>query len=136
MTTDKASPIEAAINNGMNVFVVALPEGDDPDSFIRREGADAMRARIAEAKPWHEELFSIAYDLALVAGGYERLRLYQQLVPVVRRIAHPVLKAHYTERLAAVGGVSVAEAARAVGGWQGPQTGNQPRNQPRGGFAL
>ncbi len=34
----------------MPVRVVSLPDGDDPDSFLRREGADALKARIDKAE--------------------------------------------------------------------------------------
>ncbi len=34
----------------MPVRVVSLPDGDDPDSFLRREGADALKARIDGAE--------------------------------------------------------------------------------------
>ncbi len=34
----------------MPVRVAALPDGDDPDSFLRREGADALKTRIDQAE--------------------------------------------------------------------------------------
>ena len=37
------------LENGIPTRVVALPPGDDPDSIIRDQGADAFRARLQEA---------------------------------------------------------------------------------------
>ena len=36
---------------GSSVRIVALPEGEDPDSFIRKRGPDAFRGLLAAAKP-------------------------------------------------------------------------------------
>ena len=35
----------------LNVFVMTLPHGDDPDSFIRREGPSAFQTLIDAAMP-------------------------------------------------------------------------------------
>jgi len=45
----KAVPLLLA--EGCNGVLVALPDGDDPDSFVRTRGAEALRQRIAEAPP-------------------------------------------------------------------------------------
>ena len=37
------------LGEGLEVRVVALPEGEDPDSFVRRHGAETMREWIARA---------------------------------------------------------------------------------------
>src|SRR5262249_19006030 len=36
---------------GLRVRAVELPAGDDPDSFLLREGPDALRARVDAAEP-------------------------------------------------------------------------------------
>jgi len=40
-------------NYGLSVRVVRLPEGDDPDSLVRREGAERMLQLIDAAAPFH-----------------------------------------------------------------------------------
>src|SRR6185295_16202354 len=37
------------LDSGMSVHVVSLPAGDDPDTFVRREGLDALMAAIGKA---------------------------------------------------------------------------------------
>jgi len=41
--------IEVAFNAGVGVDVVELPSGDDPDTFVRRESAEKLRAMIDAA---------------------------------------------------------------------------------------
>ncbi|MCD6135284.1 DNA primase [Candidatus Bipolaricaulota bacterium] len=58
-------------NHGLSVRVVRLPEGDDPDSLVRREGAERMLQLIDAAAPFH--LFYIEslkerHNTASIAG--------------------------------------------------------------------
>jgi len=42
------------LESGVMPRVALLPEGDDPDTLVRRDGADAFRERIAKARPLFE----------------------------------------------------------------------------------
>lgn len=46
--------IDVLIAGGLDVSVARLPEGEDPDTFIRRYGADEFRRRIADARSFIE----------------------------------------------------------------------------------
>ncbi len=46
--------IELALEAGLDVRCVVLPEGEDPDSLIQGQGADHMHALIESALPWME----------------------------------------------------------------------------------
>ena len=50
---------------------LTLPNNHDPDTFIKSQGADAMREQIANAMPLSQYIFaylSERYDLSLVEG--------------------------------------------------------------------
>lgn len=49
----------------VHVRVVSMPAGDDPDSFLKREGVDAFRQLLVEARPF----FDFKIDRAQVEGG-------------------------------------------------------------------
>ncbi len=62
----KAVPMLLA--EGCNGVLVALPDGEDPDSFVRTQGAEALRQRIAEALPMlnaHLDALVAAWDGSL-----------------------------------------------------------------------
>jgi DNA primase len=66
---------------GVHVRVAELPPGDDPDSLVRRDGADALRARLDAALPFFD--FQLAHltrttDLTQVR---DRLRAAGELAP-------------------------------------------------------
>ena len=46
--------LQQLLAEGLQVRVVGMPPGEDPDSLIRKEGADAFRGRIAEAKDFFD----------------------------------------------------------------------------------
>ena len=54
---------------GSSVRIVALPEGEDPDSFIRKSGPDAFRGLLAAAKPSIE--FKLDPQIDRLRGGFE-----------------------------------------------------------------
>lgn len=49
----------------VHVRVVSMPAGDDPDSFLKREGPEAFRQLLQEARPF----FDFKIDRAQVEGG-------------------------------------------------------------------
>src|SRR5690606_26305469 len=56
---------------GLEVRVLMLPRGEDPDGTIRREGPDRFRRRMDEAVPWVEFRLKVAlrgHDVETVAG--------------------------------------------------------------------
>lgn len=63
-----AKSIDTLIGEGLAARIVALPGGEDPDSFVRLHGAEGFRAALAAAVPWVQ--FRIDRDLDSLAGGF------------------------------------------------------------------
>ena len=96
----------------INLFIADIQsspngrKGDDPDSFIRREGPAAFKALINNAKPWGEWRFAREEShLTDSTDTYTRTRIVHLLLPVVRSMADPIVHAHYIHRLALIGQV-------------------------------
>ncbi|GAB4173150.1 MAG: hypothetical protein Fur0032_12690 [Terrimicrobiaceae bacterium] len=56
--------LPALIESGVTVRVAPLPAGEDPDSFIRKNGADAFRSLVDKAK----DFFEHSTDRAIASG--------------------------------------------------------------------
>src|SRR5690606_309983 len=85
---------------GLEVRVLMLPRGEDPDGTIRREGPDRFRRRMDEAVPWVEFRLKVAlrgHDVETVAG---RARAVAAVVPVLAEVESAVAREGYVERLA------------------------------------
>ena len=55
-----ARSCELLVAEGFEVNVVVLDSGEDPDTFIRRKGADEYRARLRSSRPYLEYLLDRA----------------------------------------------------------------------------
>jgi len=98
---------QAAMERAMALFeaadlpvrVVVLPAGD-PDEFLRSRGPEAFRALLDRALPVFE------YQMAAAASRHDpravegRVRIVDELVPVLGAVANPVRQAEYIRLLA------------------------------------
>ena len=87
--------LDAFVESGLRVNVAALPPGDDPDSFIRREGREAFQGRLRASR----RLLDFALD-ALFAGRNladvkERAEVTDQVLALLSRVTHGVERDHY-----------------------------------------
>ena len=68
---------------GINVSVAALPQGEDPDSLIRKEGADALRAIVSEAPEFLEHQIRALRASAKGNSTVERVRMAEQVAGAI-----------------------------------------------------
>ncbi len=62
--------LPSLLGKGVAVRVARMPKGEDPDSLIQKEGVEAFRKRIAEARDYFEE----ALELGISSDGSPRGR--------------------------------------------------------------
>ena len=89
-----------ALNDGVSVRVLFLPDGEDPDSLVSKEGAEAFRARVGKAEALSSYLFRTlgeGLDLALLD---DRSRLAHRARPLLERIPGQLVKTLMYQRLA------------------------------------
>lgn len=73
------------LERGMHVKVLTLPKGDDPDSFVRREGEDVFRRLAASADSF------VTYKAAQLKGG-GKFESPEQMADAVKQIVQTVAK--------------------------------------------
>ncbi|NQZ95985.1 MAG: DNA primase [Myxococcales bacterium] len=91
--------LEVLLPAGLRVEAALLPPGEDPDDFLRREGAEALSELVAEA--------TSAVDLAIrraVARGRstpaEKSDAVASVAPTIALVSSAVERADYVSRLA------------------------------------
>lgn len=97
------------IREGRQIRFVFLPENQDPDSFVRDNGAKAFEGALAEGVPLSDFLIqelALKVDMDSVDG---RARLAELAKPLVQRIPQGVYRELLTERLADAVGLSAAK---------------------------
>jgi DNA primase len=83
---------------GIRGRAVRLPEGQDPDSFLRAKGEGTLRAMVQAAPPLIDFVIDELRDAASDAAG--RARAIQSLGPLLARIESPVERDQYVQRVA------------------------------------
>lgn len=107
----------------LDVRVATLPQGADPDSFLREHGADALRSRIVSAPTIIEHLID---DAAASVDPNPRAKAdaIAQLGPILAEVTSPIERGLYVERVARkFGGIDIdlvkRELRRGLGGSKG-----------------
>jgi len=91
--------LDIFIEEGMNVRVVSLPEGFDPDLFVRKHGIAAFKEKIAQA----ENLFD--YKLRILKSRYNfkevqgKAEIASGMLPTINKFKNAVLRAGYLKKL-------------------------------------
>jgi DNA primase len=100
-------------STSVDLRVVVLPEGKDPDDFVRAD-PDGWRVLIDEARPVLEfrlEVAAASHDLTDPRG---RSQMVQEYLPLLSAVADPVVRAHYLQRLSRLAQVSEEELTSLV----------------------
>lgn len=87
------------LREGRQVRFLMLPEGHDPDSLVRQEGAEAFRTRIMEAQPFSDYFFEsleVGLDLSSIEG---RAALTARAEPFMEKIHPGIFREMLQERL-------------------------------------
>ena len=114
------------MRQGRRADFLFLPEGEDPDSLVRSEGADGFRARLDDALPLSEFLIR---ELRERSGGDSldaRARLVELARPLVERVPEGVFRDLLAERLGREAGTDGARLARHLAGPPAPGAGARP----------
>jgi DNA primase len=89
------------VENGLQVSVATLPPGEDPDSFLLKQGAPAIEKVVAEAMPLLE--FKMQ-NLALAAGSagspQRRAEALASIAETVARMANDDQRSRIVQQLA------------------------------------
>lgn len=92
--------LDTLIEEGMEVRVATLKDGEDPDSFVRRYGADSLRERIAAA----QTLIDYKLDVLTRRHGIQtpdgKAQIAAGMLPTIYRFPNELIKAEYLKRLA------------------------------------
>jgi DNA primase len=115
------------LRQGASVQVVTLPEGEDPDSFVRAHGARGLEAKLGESL----DLFERKIQLLDRGGWFSDLRrkrlALDRLLPTLRATVDPITRDLYLNHAAAAAGVSRELLEREVAAPPRGRTASAPR---------
>ncbi|MGH8046875.1 MAG: DNA primase [Chthoniobacterales bacterium] len=91
--------LPALLGANLSVRVARVPEGEDPDSMVRRKGAEAFRAVIAGARDYFDDV--LEDELKPGATPQQRATLARKVAGFVKVIEDPALSEAVSARLRA-----------------------------------
>jgi len=95
-----ARSCEMLVGEGFDVNVVVLDKGEDPDTFIRRHGADGYRERLRTSRPYLEYLLDQAASGLDLTHPDSRRRFLAQMLAVAARIPDAAARDQFGDRIA------------------------------------
>lgn len=90
---------------GVSARVVTLPEGEDPDTFVRAHGAARMEAQLAQAIDLFDRQIQMLERKGWFAELHRKRSAIDKLLPTLRAAGDPLTRDMYVARLAEVTGV-------------------------------
>ncbi len=101
----------------LDVQMAVLPKGQDPDSYIRQFGPEAMAARLGEARSVVDYFMEIAEAKHDISSPQGKEAYSREVLPAVAALADPVLKDGYFRKIASK--LQITETRLA---WKMPRT--------------
>jgi DNA primase len=122
------------LRDGKEVRFLFLPEGEDPDDYVRRRGKEAFERALAKAVPLSQYLLEALATRHSPAASEGRAALVAAAAPYVAQIGAPVLAALVRRQLAELTGLPEAQLGsfvRSAAPERSAQRGEPPRRAPR-----
>jgi DNA primase len=91
---------ELLVSEGFDVNVVQLPGGEDPDTFIQKQGREAFVAQLRRSRPYLEFLLDRAAAEHDLARDDSRREFLKRMLGVAARIPDPAVRDQFADRLA------------------------------------
>lgn len=92
--------IELFLDMGVRVRVVTLPEGEDPDSFLRQRSGEAFLQRVAESQSFLEFLLARMGRFSDLRTPTGRADCVARVIPMLKKIDSEVERWGYMAQLA------------------------------------
>jgi DNA primase len=94
------------LRQGVSVRVVTLPEGEDPDTFVKTHGAPALVARLRDAIDVFDRKIQLLERAGMFAELHKKRRALDRLLPTVRATSDEIMRDLYLSRAAEASGVA------------------------------
>lgn len=125
--------MELCLEQSLPVYVLSLPQGDDPDTFLLNHGTDEFLKRLELAKPAFEQFLHWLLAKTSADSVDHKVRLMDEIVPRFQRIKDPVERDLYQKEICRLLGVDLSAFRRRLSGQAGSV---QNRQQPIAGVAA
>jgi DNA primase len=107
------------LRQGVSVRVVTLPEGEDPDTFVKKHGANALTTHLKDAVDVFDRKIQLLERAGMFAELQKKRRALDRLLPTVRATSDEIMRDLYITRASEVSGVAREVLERELAGRSG-----------------
>jgi len=124
---DKASMrgIELLVNREIDIRVVSLPKGEDPDSIVRSGGAEAFRAYLDKAAGYFDFFLGKCIDRIGPDTPAKKREVIMQMGPLIEKTPNDILKEQQRKELADRLGISEQHVKSAMAQMKDSESGRR-----------
>ena len=101
--------------DGKQLAFLFLPQGEDPDTYVRKLGKDAFEKLLKDSKPLSQFLLDELKSRVDISTHEGRARLLQDAKPLVAQIKARFLSRMIRQNLAQIAGITVQDLDREYG---------------------
>lgn len=112
--------MDLCLDAGFPVHVVELTSGEDPDSFIRKEGSEAFSSRLARARSGLDYFFRQLVRDEGTATVEGKVKIVDELAPRLAKVGNDIERELYVREMSRVLGVDARSLVRRIGGSGSP----------------
>ena len=121
--------MELFLEEGFPARVVEVPSGDDPDTFIRREGAAAFAPLLESAQPIFEFFYRGLIRSTDTRGVEGKVAFVNEVAPRLLKISDPLERGLYEKEICRAVGIDQGMLRNKVGSAPAPKP--RPRSATR-----
>lgn len=92
--------LDIFVDEGLNVKVVPLPEGFDPDTFIRKNGISNFKEEINRALSLFDYKLKVLKSRYNIKEAEGKAKISSEMLTTINRFTNSVLKSEYLKKLA------------------------------------
>ena len=130
--------MELFLEQKVPAYVITLPDGDDPDSFLDKNTADAFQDRLGKARPVFDFFIRTVLTQIPPNSVDNRVRIIDELAPRFRKISDPLERELYEKEICRLLGITSHVFRKKLGGmkvlseeWGGEQSDRKRQGDPR-----
>jgi len=112
--------LDHALQSGLDITILRLPFGKDPDELIRKDVV-AWQKAIAEAQSVMEYFFAVLTEHKNLGQVDDKKQLVRELLPIVAKVGDVVEQNHYLEKLSNLVHVPIEDLRRSFPKQHTPQ---------------
>ncbi len=90
---------EIMLETDIDFKIVSLPEGEDPDSFIKNHGGERMKIEIQSANDYVSFVESILMKDKLTIDNTEKLKIINKILELTSKIKDPIRRSLYVKSI-------------------------------------